>query len=287
MTDALLGSGLSWAERALGRAVTSWSSLTGGRTSAMLALTDESGGRSVLRLMTEPPWRAHGPALVEREAAAQHALVGTGVPAPSSVAWTSDVGDGVAAHLMTRLDGSPVVAPDPLALRAMAEMLATIHDVRPATPFREFQSWAWEAKWEVPAWTARPAAWRRAFEVLDTPPPRHVPTFLHRDFSHRNLLWHGGTITGVVDWVETSTGPVWLDVAHASTNLAVAFGVEPAHQFLEAYTVLSSEPLDPYWLLMDVVGFLPPPGKQPMFGTPNELARLDAWLGEVLTLVMR
>ncbi len=65
-----------------------------------------------------------------------------------------------------------------------------------------------------------PAAWERAFAVLAQDPPPYDGTFLHRDFSPRNLLWSGDRLTGIVDWVETSWGPAWLDVAHCRTILA-------------------------------------------------------------------
>lgn len=94
-------------------------------------------------------------------------------------------------------------------------------------------------------------------------------------FSHRNLLWLDGRISGVVDWVETSTGPAWLDAAHAATNLAVAYGSEPARSFLAAYAALTGTRPDPYWLIMDAVGFLPPPGQEPLLGSAEELERLD------------
>jgi hypothetical protein len=42
------------------------------------------------------------------------------------------------------------------------------------------------------------------------------------------VLWLGGRVTGVVDWVETSIGPAWLDVAHCSTNLAIVLGIDAA-----------------------------------------------------------
>ena len=80
----------------------------------------------------------------------------------------------------------------------------------------------------VPDWTRHPASWQRAFELLAGQEPAYEPTFLHRDFSHRNLLWTDDAISGVVDWVETSTGPAWLDAAHAASNLAVAHGTERA-----------------------------------------------------------
>lgn len=270
---------LEWAGSALGAPVVSWQPMSGGLTSTMLALRDASGAESVLRLMTHEPWRTYGAELTTREHLAQNVLAGTAVPAPTSLGLDADgLAADVGAHLMSRLPGEPLTAVDDLALQAMAEMLATIHAVRPGSPFRTFQSWAWEAKWVVPGWTRHPDSWRRAFELLAGPPPAYEPTFLHRDFGHRNLLWQGGTITGVVDWVETSTGPAGLDAAHAATNLAVAFGAEPADDFLARWAATSGSAADSYWLVMDAVGFLPPPGRPPLFGDPAELARLDAWL---------
>ena len=112
--------------------------------------------------------------------------------------------------------------------------------------------------------------------------PIFAPTFLHRDFSHRNLLWPAGTISGVVDWVETSSGPAWLDAAHAATNLAVAFGPEAGDAFVDQWAATSGTPPEPHWLVMDAVGFLPPPGRAPMFGSPGSIAGLDQWLVQVV-----
>jgi Ser/Thr protein kinase RdoA (MazF antagonist) len=184
---------------------------------------------------------------------------------------------------MSRVPGVPTAHVDDATVAAMAEMLALVHDVRPAKPFREYQSWAWAAKWVVPAWTGHPDAWTGAFGILAEEEPAYEPTFLHRDFSHRNLLWADGRISGVVDWVETSMGPAWLDAAHAATNLAIAYGPEPAASFLTAYAALAGTRPDRYWLVMDAVGFLPPPGKEPFFGSVSELQRLDDWLQQVVS----
>ena len=51
----------------------------------MLALRDAAGSESVLRLMTNEPWRTHGAELTTRERAAQLVLAGTAVPAPTSL----------------------------------------------------------------------------------------------------------------------------------------------------------------------------------------------------------
>lgn len=275
---------LAWVASTVGSPVLGCARLEGGLTSTMVALSHASGDRSVLRLMTNEPWRTHGAALTRRERAAQRELASTPVPAPESLGLDADgTRTGVSAHLMSRVPGEPTRTLDDDGLATMAEMLAAVHDVRPEEPFRDFQSWAWEAKWRVPAWTTRPASWQRAFEVLAEEPPDHAPTFLHRDFSHRNLLWDGDAISGVVDWVEASTGPAWLDAAHAATNLALAFGREPALRFVDAYAATTGRRPVGYWMVMDAVGFLPPPGREPMFGSPTELARLDDWLHHLVS----
>lgn len=281
--SAVSAAALAWAQAALGTPITGCVPLSGGMTSTMLALTDVADRQSVLRLMTNEPWRSHGPALTRREQAAQRVLSSTPVPAPISLALDAP-GEtaGVSAHLMTRLPGNVMTEVDDAAIAAMAELLATIHDVRPPTPLRTYESWAWEAKRVVPEWTQRPATWRRAFDILAEDPPPYDATFLHRDFSHRNLLWSEGAITGVVDWVETSSGPAWLDAAHAATNLAISFGPEPAAAFLAAYGAATGRRPETYWLVMDTVGFLPPPGQEPLFGAPDQLSRLDHWLEDLL-----
>jgi Ser/Thr protein kinase RdoA (MazF antagonist) len=274
---------LAWAGDVLGSPVVHHEPLTGGMTSTMLALRDASGGESVLRLMTNEPWRTHGAELTTRERDAQLAMGATPVPAPTSIALDAEGrAAGVAAHLMSRLPGAPRHDVDDRALRSLADLLATVHAQRPAEPFRTFQSWAWPAKWVVPTWTRHPDSWQRAFELLDGPQPSYEPTFLHRDFSHRNLLWAGDVVTGVVDWVETSTGPAWLDAAHAATNLAVAHGTDIAHDFVRHWAAASGTPVERHWLAMDAVGFLPPPGRSAMFGEPAQLARLDEWLDLVV-----
>ena len=37
-----------------------------------------------------------------------------------------------------------------------------------------------------------------------------------------------------------------------------------------------------YWLVMDAAGFLPPPDREPLFGSPAELERLDERLHGII-----
>jgi aminoglycoside phosphotransferase (APT) family kinase protein len=243
----------------------------------MLKLTDESGAQSVLRLMTNEPWRTHGAELTTREHQTQLLLTGTTVPAPRSLALDADgAATGEAAHLMTLVPGAvdlDRVADEDLA--ALAATLTTVHAFEPDPLPRNYQSWAWPAKYVVPDWARDPAAWKRAFALLRQDPPAYVGTFLHRDFQPRNVLWTGAEITGVVDWVETSWGPAWLDVAHCSTNLALEHGNEVAGRFAAAYVDRTGREPEPYFDVMDVVGFLPPPGRDSRITDPSQQRRLE------------
>jgi aminoglycoside phosphotransferase (APT) family kinase protein len=268
---------IAWAAEQLGSDVVDSHELTGGWTSTMLALTTATGTRAVLRLMTNEPWRTHGPELSTREHETQLLLAGTSVPAPRSLALDADgAGTGEPAHLMTLVPGA--VDLDRVAdedLEALAATLATVHSLEPDVRPRTYQSWAWPAKYVVPDWAQEPAAWKHAFGLLRQDAPAYDGTFLHRDFQPRNVLWTGPEITGLVDWVETSWGPAWLDVAHCCTNIALLHGTETADRFAAAYVAQTGREPGPYFDVMDVVGFLPPPGRKAMITDPSQQRRLE------------
>ena len=288
---------LAWAERAWARGVRDVRPLRGGWTSTMLGLVADHGERSVLRLMTKEPWRTHAPGLLAREAAVQLMLAGTPLPAPASIAVDPDGSRaGTPAHLMSWLPGAVDLSrDDDDFLGALAGLLAEVHRVDPGPERpRDYQSWAVPAKRVVPPWAGRPGLWSEAFDVLAGDPPPFRGTFLHRDFHLGNVLWAGGEVSGLVDWVETSWGPAALDVAHASTYLAMLHGPTAAHRFAAAHRAFAGEQADPgperYWRVLDAVGYLPDPGKvaQPWRDQGLEIsdalacARLEDWLAAVL-----
>jgi aminoglycoside phosphotransferase (APT) family kinase protein len=276
--------GVAWAESVLGR-VTEVRELSGGWTSTMLALRTAGGERAVLRLMTNEPWRSHGEGLTTRESAVQRLLEPSGVPAPRSLALDAiGAACGYPAHLMSLLPGRVDLGrTDPGSMAALAGTLATIHSIRPTIDVREYQSWAWEAKHVVPPWSDEPDLWRAAFALLGSPAPAYRSCLIHRDYHPRNVLWSDGAITGVVDWVETSMGPAWLDVAHCSTNIALLHGADAGDAFARTYTDLTGTQPEPYFDVMDVVGCLPPPGKVGLFTDPTQLGRLQARLRQVMS----
>lgn len=281
-----------WAESVLGEAVIEARPLSGGWTSRMLLLTTGPGQQVVLRSITKQPWRRHAEGLLNREAAVQTQLARTSVPAPRTLAVDA-TGEhaGDPSLLMTLLPGRLVLdRADDTVLETLAEVLGRIHAFRPNEQSRprEYQSWAVEAKRVVPDWASRPELWRAAFELLADDPPAYEPVFLHRDFHLGNVLWEGTTVTGVVDWVETSWGPARLDVAHCRTYLAMLHGPAYAERFSAISGVESG---GRYWDVLDIVGYLPDPvkvaGPWREHGRPvtDDLARarLEEYLDGVLS----
>lgn len=279
----------AWAESVLGEPIEQFDPLSGGWTSRMLRLTSASGRRTVLRSMDKDPWRRHAEQLLSREAGIHRQLAGSGIPVPETLG-VDPAGKqaGLPSLLMTLLPGRlELTRADDAVLTELARMLAAIHAIEPDPRPREYQSWAHEAKRVVPEWTDRPELWQQAFDLLADDPPPYDAVFLHRDFHLGNVLWSDGAISGVVDWVETSWGPAWLDVAHCRTYLAMLHGPDTAAAFADRY---GTGRASSYWDCMDIVGYLPDPVKvvQPWRDNGREItdetARLR--LEEQLTAVL-
>jgi aminoglycoside phosphotransferase (APT) family kinase protein len=257
---------LDWASSHLGSPIESASVLTGGVASQMHLLRTSSGQEAVLRRLTFEPWRRFADGLLRREYDVQGMLQASEVPAPAPIAVDpdgSEVGDP--ALLMSRLPGRvDLVRADRDYLSELAVVLVRLHRFRPPANRwpREYQSWAFESKRLVPPWSSDDALYLEAFKRLGEEPPAYRPTFLHRDYYPANVLWEDGVLSGVVDWVETSTGPADLDVAHCASNLAGLHGAEVARAFRQAYVdaggmLEEDEDASRYWQLLDLVGFLP------------------------------
>lgn len=273
-----------WVEDALESVLVAVAPLIGGVASRMLLVRVEDGREAVLRQLVDDPWRAHAEALLTRERDVHVLLAGGAVPAPRTLALDvrGDRTDGDPSLLMTRLSGGvDLVAAHP---EALAGALLAIHAVRPEPGEwpRRYESWAFESKRVVPAWSQDAGLYGEAFARLAEPPPSYEETFLHRDFHPGNVLVDHGRVTGVVDWVETSTGPVDLDVAHCATNLAGLHGVGAARTFRRAYVerggVLDQDPrASAYWQLLDLVAFLPGPSGRESGATADVIER--TWRG--------
>jgi aminoglycoside phosphotransferase (APT) family kinase protein len=140
-------------------------------------------------------------------------------------------------------------------LRQMAAALPRLHDVpRDADPF---EMWVSRADLRVPSWAQRPDTWARAIELFHVGPAPYEPRFIHHDYQHFNLLWSREQLTGIVDWVEASSGPPDVDVGHCRLNLAVLYDADRADRFLAAYQAEAGRKVDPWWDMASLLVYLP------------------------------
>jgi len=241
----------AWLERVLGagEVVISVAAMRGATSSMLLRVpTATSGGHGrdlVLRWYPDDRVLGSEPQAVAREADALEAVATTAVPAPRLVAWTNPEGPLPGAVLMTFVPGVPAFdLPDPAAVR---DVLSAIHAVVPEAAFavHRYRGYHEDADLRRPSWWRDSAMWERVVRQTTTARPTGPDTFIHRDFHPANVLWVGGRLTGVVDWVNACVGPAGVDVAHCRVNLATLWGPETADRRL---------PGDPAWDIEAALG---------------------------------
>jgi aminoglycoside phosphotransferase (APT) family kinase protein len=275
---------IHWALRAVdprGRIV-SIEPLSGGISHANHAIRIESHGAFqevvLRRWIRDCPQEGETGFSAAQEVATYGLLAVSEVPAPRLVATDVEAREcDVPALLLTRAPGTPPVTPPatPYDMRPFLTQLAAalplIHAVDPVRAARTVPAYRpyYEAEsLEVPAWTRSPSVWERAIEVAAAPgqvaPEQATPglaapgAFIHRDYHPGNTLWDSGRLTAIVDWTTASWGPPAVDVAHMRANLAMAFGIEAADEFLGAYRAAEgSYDHDPRWDVRTAVDFLP------------------------------
>ena len=162
---------------------------------------------------------------------------------------------------MTRLIGQVEWDPPRVEefLRALAEPLPVIHAVRVAArvALPDYRPYPLRIR-RPPAWAARADVWERAFGVVDSAPPGEERLFVHRDYHPGNVLWEGGRVSGIVDWVNASIGSPWADVGHCRVNIASELGQQAADRFLDLYRAVSgrTDDYDSYWDISAAIGGL-------------------------------
>ena len=135
----------------------------------------------------------------------------------------------VPATLVEKIEGTVVLIPIDTQdwLRGLAESAAAIHRVE-ASGFRwKYRRYNDGVRLSVPLWSKQQDAWRRAIEIVQAPPHSYRECFIHRDYHPSNVLWQGGRVSGVVDWVNGCRGPAGIDVAWCGTTSPI-FTVLPS-----------------------------------------------------------
>lgn len=254
---------LQWVEQTLGTGthVVGSERLTGGLTSIVHGVTIERNGRRedvVLRWWVVDSESTQRIARkVSQEAGILRTLEGSDIPAPCLIGATADSNIGGPAILMTRLAGKVHLMPRnrDAWLRQMAKMLARIHAL--GLDGKPFEPWLDASRLSPPPDASRADIWNEAIALAgaDRTPTRTC--FLHRDYQHFNMLWSRERLTGVVDWLEASTGPPEIDVGHCRLNLTVLFSGDVADRFLAMYEAESGSHVDSYWDIHALLSYGP------------------------------
>ena len=259
---------LRWVAESLGPSarVVGSEALAGGTSSAVHSLRVDTGGSHplelVLRRFVRLDWLAEEPDTATREAQALSLLADVDLPTPRLVAVDPDgSAAGAPSVLMSRLTGRVEWDPKGVEefLRALAEPLPVIHSVRVAAGVAvpDYRPYPLRIR-RPPAWAGRADVWERAFGVVDSAPPGEERLFVHRDYHPGNVLWEGGRVSGIVDWVNASIGSPWADVGHCRVNIASELGQQAADRFLDLYRAVSgrTDDYDPYWDISAAIGGL-------------------------------
>lgn len=257
----------AWVDTLVPQPIVEATPIAGGMTETKWVLRPAAGDPLIIRWSDPQVWGETGREHVRREALALDLLEGSDLPVARLVA-TDPVGDaaGGPATLMSWLPGR--VRHDPLspaAITALAAAAVAVHresvpeEQRP--PIFAFRG---QATPQVPDWVRWPDLWQRAIDLFRAGPPPTPYGLLHRDFHLGNVLWQDDTVTGLVDWAETSWGPADLDVAHACSDFAMLHTVAEAEAFRAAYVErggrLDADPAAArFWMVSDILGFLPDP----------------------------
>jgi aminoglycoside phosphotransferase (APT) family kinase protein len=257
----------TWAEAFAPQAVVDVMAIGGGITNTKWQLRLADGDSLVLRWSDPALWGGIGREHVRREAIACRLLAGSALPVPRLVASDLDGSTaGGPANLMTwrpgrvRLDRL-----EPSAITALAQLAVAVHrQPVPAEHRPPAFSFRGATEPEVPTWARWPGLWRQAIDLRAAGPPPSPYGLLHRDFHLGNILWQNDTVTGLIDWAETSWGPPDLDVAHACSDFAMLHTTADVEIFRVAYVrqggQLDQDPVAArFWVVSDILGFLPDP----------------------------
>jgi aminoglycoside phosphotransferase (APT) family kinase protein len=199
--------------------------MPGGASLAMHRVTvtfaDGHTARLVLRRYVRPEQVEEEPDVAAREAAVLELVERIPTPTPRLIG-VDPIGAqaGTPAVLMTELEGRPDWSAGLRWMRQLVEVLDDVHDIDADTastvrPFRVYQ----QESYELPRWVTKPDVWERAIEIFHGPVLDRDRTFIHRDFSPGNVLWHRRAVTGLVDWESASVGLRSIDIAHCRYNL--------------------------------------------------------------------
>lgn len=100
--------------------------------------------------------------------------------------------------------------------------------------------------------------------VARLPMPTGEPGLVHGDFWQGNMMWHGDTLCGLVDWDMAGVGHYGVDLSSVRLDAALMFGIDAAEAVLAGWEEAAGERAEnlAYW---DAVAAVNQPGDMAMF----------------------
>ncbi len=204
------------------------------------------------------------------------ALSRSALPVPAPIAWVDDLFP-TPALVLPFVEGQNAPDASEVRLQEMARTLATIHsiDIRlPKLPSRDETTDILEFMPET------------GFGPLRDRRPRLQPrpaVLCHGDFWWRNLLWHQGRLTAILDWEDAAIGDPLSDLAGARLELLWSAGDAAANRFTALYLAqramdIADLPLWEIYVASAAATFMPQWGLE-----PPQLARLQTLTKAFLT----
>lgn len=232
--------------------------LDGGVTSHV-QLVHSGDLTAVLKRVTSPDWLDERPDVIAYEARVLDLMADTPVPVPPVLAVDptgAEAGDP--ALLLGHVAALPAAtAPEPTdVIDGLAEIALAIAAVPAPAWVRPFRRYLEPGDASPPPWSRDREAWECAIRIVSAAPPATPTTLIHRDFHPWNVLWDGGVVA-VVDWSQTSVGPIAVDVAHCRMNLVIGGDASAADAYCAAWEARAGVSHDPYWDLVTVIDLLP------------------------------
>lgn len=268
LTDRCLG----WVVGAVGPC--SVGEALSGSTTATVVPVNTSTASYVLKWFTWAGFVAEDRQRVSHEAFGLDVARSAGVPAPTVVATDPDGSEtGHPALLMTAVPGAPLPRPRDWPQLA-ADVALRLHDLDAVSPYRHL---AYVPDPFVPRWASDDHLWNEAIATtrgLEA----SGEAIIHRDLHRWNMLWSGGDLTGVVDWLSVCRGPIGEDVARVWINEVLEGLPEQGAAFRDAYVAKASRRWDARWEVQAVLDMLPAYESDDAvqaWGNPTTRARLE------------
>src|SRR6267142_6753032 len=146
---------------------------------------------------------------------------------------------GRPAIVMSRLTGRPDVAPKDVDswIGSLARALAELHETALDGAEGALTRPPLAETWRPPA-GQHDSLISRAVNAVTAhlPSLRSEHVFTHGDFNPSNVLWHGGGISGVVDWSAARLDTRWYDLAYCRASVCVLLGPDIADRLADAYS---------------------------------------------------